>query len=87
MVLPILCRDGVELEQNQDLQKIIVAGVLSLATIDSISFKSVLGQMDATERTRLEAMLRSAMDRRQRERVTEHVRPSISLRLDFDAVE
>jgi hypothetical protein len=87
IVLPLLSYEGDKFDRNKDLQNIAVSTILSLATIDPASFKTVLGQMEAKQRIVLEALLRSALGGRQREKTTEQVKPSISLRLDFASIE
>jgi hypothetical protein len=87
IVLPLLSNGGDKFDQNLELQKIAASTVLSLATIDPASFKTVLGQMAVEQRMVLEALLRTAMGGTQREKRTEQVKPSISLRLDFASIE
>jgi hypothetical protein len=87
IVLPLLSREGDELYQSQDCRQIVVATVLSLATIDPVSFRMVLGQMEPEQQMTLELLLRSAIEGRQREQTIEQVKPSISLRLDFASIE
>ena len=87
IVLPLLSNGGDKFDQNLALQKIAESTVLSLATIDPASFKTVLGQMAVEQRMVLEALLRTAMGGTQREKRTEQVKPSISLRLDFASIE
>lgn len=87
LVLPELAalRDNI-VNDNEDWRTVAVSGLLRLASLNPAAFKSVLGNMEEDGRRRLESLLRIAFEGQQEKKI-EEAKPSISLTLDFGAIE
>lgn len=87
LVLPELATDRDRVNQNEELQLATISALLSLASLDPIAFKMVLGKIDRERQVRLESMVRLALGGKQEKRIEQHTTPSISLTLDFAEIE
>jgi hypothetical protein len=86
LVLPVLATDGNPVNQIQEWQAATTSGLLRLASLDPVVFRTVLGKVDQERRRRLESMLRLALGGMQEKKVEQQA-PSISLTLDFTSIE
>lgn len=87
LVLPALSVQRDLGSQNKDWQTATVSALLRLAALNSAAFKVVLGSIDGNRRMMLESMLRMTLEGIQEVKIEEHVKPSISLTLDFAPIE